>query len=500
MFMFLAKNSENLTTSKGKINLDYLLNTCIITLYENQLNPMELVAPAGNLNKLQTAFAFGADAVYCGIADFSLRVRINQFELPSVREAIGLAHSLGKKIYLTVNIYAHNRHLPALEKHLAELGELLPDGFIVSDPGIFSILRKNCPGVKIHLSTQANCTNWQAVKFWHELGVSRIILGREVTLAEIKEIHEKVPAVELECFVHGAMCMSYSGRCLLSKYYTDRSANLGDCTQPCRWKFKAQNLKSKVNSELDTHHLRFDSLLYLTEEARPEQLLELDEDEHGSYIMNSKDLCLVEYLSELKQAGVHAVKIEGRAKSVYYVGNTVKVYRSAINDLIGQKTHDKSYYSTELKKALNRGFTTGFLFGQDQCEQNFDNCHEECEWEFCGQVTDVPASRCLASQGGQIHSTDNTDYRQWEKQVRTRRGGEQSVAVTVHNQIFKGDEVELVVPRGENVSMAIEKMFNEKGEEISEAHGGQGSLVWLAVKENLPERTLVRRKTGKEKV
>jgi len=437
---------------------------------------MELVAPAGNLDKLRTAFAFGADAVYCGVPDFSLRVRINQFDFASVKEAIQLAHSLGKKIYITLNIFAHNGHLPELEKHVIGLKELAPDGFIVSDPGIFSILKNNCPGVKIHLSTQANCTNWRAAKFWHELGASRIILGREVTLAEVKEIHEKVPGVELEYFVHGAMCLSYSGRCLLSKYYTDRSANLGDCTQPCRWKYKVKREKVKVEETAE-----------IVEENRPDELLQLEEDEHGSYIMNSKDLCLVEYLSELKDAGVSAVKIEGRAKSVYYVGNTTKVYRSAIDDLMRAPIHDNQYYLAELKKAQNRGFTTGFLFGSDKCEQKIDACHERCEWEFCGQITNYGLHT-------DVRITDLygcTDCIRTIKEL--QKNNKKLIAVNVHNSIHVGDEVEFVVPTGENRKEIVNGMFDENGAEITEAHGGQGKLIWLAAGNDLPEKTLVRR-------
>ena len=201
---------------------------------------MELIAPAGNLAKLKTAFCFGADAVYCGIPDFSLRSRINEFNLTKLKQGINFAHKAGKEVYVTINIFSHNQHLSKIAKHVQVLKSLKPNGLIISDPGVLVIVKKIWPTVKLHLSTQANCTNWQAAKFWFEQGISRIILAREVTLSEIKEIHKRVPQVELECFVHGAMCLAYSGRCLLSKYYTDRSANLGDCTQPCRWKFFAK--------------------------------------------------------------------------------------------------------------------------------------------------------------------------------------------------------------------------------------------------------------------
>jgi len=410
------------------------------------------------LNKLKTAIAFGADAVYCGIPEFSLRTRINQFDLKILRQGIEYAHKHGKKVFVTANIVAHNRHLRAFEKYFSALKKIKPDAIIVSDPGIFLLAKKIWPKAKLHLSTQANCTNWQAAKFWYDLGVSRIILGREVTLREIKEIHKKVSKVELEYFVHGAMCMSYSGRCLLSKYYTDRSANLGDCTQPCRWKYNVSN----VGAEHYSAHLQ--------EIQRPEELLKIEEDQHGSYIMNSKDLCLVEYLKELKNAGISAFKIEGRAKSFYYVGNTVKVYR----EIMDHGTRNIKQPFEELKKTQNRGFTTGFLFGQEKCEQNITSSHENCGWEFCGVVTTYESATNLQNA---------TDKNQ--------------IVIKVHNKIRVGDQVEFIVPFGENFKYKIKKMFDDNMREIDSAHGGQGQVIFLPLKKKLPEYTLVRRKVGK---
>ena len=417
------------------------------------MKQIELLAPAGDLDKLKIAFAFGADAVYCGLPDFSLRVRINQFDLAKLSEGIKYAHALGKRVYVTINIYAHNKHLLNLDEYIDKLKQLKPDGLIISDPGVLAVVKNIWPEVALHLSTQANCTNWQSAKFWFEQGVKRIILGREVTLEEIKEIHAKVPEVELETFVHGAMCMSYSGRCLLSKYFNDRSANLGDCTQPCRWKYKTQNSKSK-------------SEIYLQEEKRPDDLLLIEEDQHGSYIMNSKDLCLIEHLQELKDAGVTSFKIEGRAKSIYYVGNTTRVYRQGIDNL-----GTINELSDELKKAQNRGFTTGFLFGKEKCEQKVDKCHEDCEWEFCGQVT-----RCTDSH------TDSTRLTE----------------IKVHNQIKVGDQIEFVVPGGANFEFKIEKMYDEDKQEVSKAHGGQDKNIYLPIEKELPKYTLLRRKLKKQ--
>ena len=280
------------------------------------MNKPELLSPAGSLEKLKTAIAFGADAVYIGLPDFSLRARINLFTPGKIKQAINYAHKLDKKVYVTFNIFAHNRHLEKLNKSIEFIKQAKPDAVIISDPGILSVLRKKLPQQELHLSTQANCTNWQAAKFWHEQGIKRIILARELSLKEIEQIHKKVPKLELETFVHGAMCMSYSGRCLLSKWFVDRSANLGDCVQPCRWEYN----------------------------------LAIEQDQHGSYILNSKDLCLLEHLDKLRKAGVKSFKIEGRTKSTYYIANTTKAYREAI---------DKSRPTKEIKKDLNKLINRG---------------------------------------------------------------------------------------------------------------------------------------------
>jgi len=323
-----------------------------------------------------------------------------------------------------------------------KLKELKPDGLIVSDPGVLNLIKEIYPQAEIHLSTQANCTNWQAAKFWHEQGIKKIILAREVTLDQIKQIHEKVPEVELEYFIHGAMCISYSGRCLLSKYYMNRSGNLGDCAQPCRWKYKV-----------------------LEEKKRPGNLLPIYENEHGTYIMNSKDLCLIDYLDDLIEAGISSFKIEGRAKSLYYIANTTKVYRQAI-DLIGQKNKEEKIQQlkNELKKNTHRDFTTGFIFGREKIEQKYDSGHLPCEWEFIGMVTN---NKC--------------------------------VKVKVHNAIYQGDEVEFIMPQGENFSVKLNEFFNaETGEKLLEAHGGQNTEILIPLDKELPEFTVLRKKVKLE--
>jgi len=409
---------------------------------------MELLAPAGNLHKMKTAFAFGADAVYLGIPDFSLRTRINGFTIPSIRQAVKYAHKLDKKVYVTINIFAHNKHLKNLPKYIKKLKEIKVDALIVSDPGIIMEIKKYWPTAILHLSTQANCINWQSAKFWHENGVQRIVLGREVALDAIQEIHKKNPKLELEYFVHGAMCMSYSGRCDLSKYFVDKSANLGDCVQPCRWNYN----------------------LTLQAENHEDKILELKNDQHGSYILNSKDLCLLKYLEQMKKAGVTSFKIEGRTKSAYYVANIVGIYKKILNKInqknkIVNKEVDSLYNELE-EKIVNRGYTTGFLLNKE-AEQNTSNSHKKPKWEFCGQVV-----KCVLK---------NKEY---------------LVYIKVHNSLSVGDEVEIVKPIYDLVNFKLKKMMNDKnGKELLIAHGGGSQhVVIIKSEKEIPSYSVVRRR------
>jgi len=398
-------------------------------------NTPKLLSPAGNLDKLKTAIAFGADAVYCGIPDFSLRVRINDFDFKTLAEGIAYAHAHGKKIYLTLNIYPHERHLKRLPKYLEFIKKNRPDALIVSDPGIIAILRKKLPRIPLHLSTQANCVNSAAARFWQAQGIKRIILGRETTLEEIRAIHRGAPKMELEYFVHGAMCMSYSGRCILSKWLVNRSANLGDCVQPCRWEYEVS-----------------------TQDERGQKFM-IEEDRHGTYLLNSKDLCLIEYLDELKRAGISSFKIEGRAKSIYYVALTTKCYREAID-----KKELPKKLKNELAKLVNRGFTTGFIFGEDKEIQNHQTSHNYSPYQFVGEVIKYDKQAGLAT-------------------------------VRVHNSLFIGETVEFITPRGENLRAKIRKMIDPKnGKRLGEAHGGQGRTVLIkTLGEILPSTILVRK-------
>ncbi|MFH1522907.1 MAG: U32 family peptidase C-terminal domain-containing protein [Patescibacteria group bacterium] len=433
---------------------------------KNAIKKPELLAPAGNLEKMKTAFAFGADAVYLGIPDFSLRVRINDFTVNDIKKAISCAHKINKKVYVTVNIFARNKHLIKLPTYIKKLKILKPDGLFISDPGIMKEIKKIWPKANIILSTQANCTNWQAAKFWQNQGISRIILARELALTEIKEIKKKIPDLELECFVHGALCMAYSGRCFLSKLYNEREANLGDCSQPCRWRYKMKNEKLKVKSNRS----------YIQAEPH-EEILELVEEGHGSYILNSKDLCLIKRLPELIDAGIDAFKIEGRAKSVYYLANVVGAYRKAI-DLITTNSEQRTantkkqlgfLYNELEQKLYHRGFTEGFMFNKGEQAQNLKNSHNIPKWEFCGQAMHLNLQMICKSTN--------------------------KVCVKVHNTMKAGDRIEILRPDYDIIKMKIKEMRHAKtGEIINEAHGGAGGdVVLIEVDKEVPEYSVIRR-------
>ncbi|PLX27624.1 peptidase U32 [Candidatus Parcubacteria bacterium] len=456
-------------------------NQHISTIYFMKL---ELLSPAGNIEKMKTALSFGATAVYAGIPDFSLRVRINDFDFEKIKEASEYCHSLGKKIYITTNIFAHNKHLEKIEDYILKLKEINIDAFIVSDPGIMATIKKVWPEAEIHLSTQANCTNWQSAKFWYESGVNRVVLGREVTLDEIKEIKEKVPELELEYFAHGAMCMAYSGRCFLSKMYLDRSGNLGDCVQPCRWEYTAHNTQhithNKDQASLDIQALRHD------------EVLELHEEEHGSYILNSKDLCLVEHLQELAEVGVTSFKIEGRAKSAYYQAMVTGIYAQALQGIEKEEKVDIEHLRDELEtKLVHRGYTRGFLLGE-KADQNLEVSHTSCQWEYCGQILKKTENRKQTTENSPLFKGSTPKGGGVQERDKSAHN---TVIVKVHNSIKLGDEVEIVRPMYDIIKMKVEKMYEpDTGEEITEAHGGQERAVLLEVPEEVPEWSVLRRK------
>jgi len=309
---------------------------------------LELLMPAGNIEKLEYAIRYGADAVYLGVVDFSLRAmrKGELITLDNIKDAVAKAHEFGKKAYVTLNIFAFNNDIRELEKCIDIFSDAKPDAIILSDFGIFNVVKRNMPDVDIHISTQTNTLNSESVKFWRDLGASRVILARELSIKDIAQIRKDVPDIELECFVHGAQCVSFSGRCLLSDYFSkgERKANHGNCSQSCRWSYK------------------------LVEETRPGEYLEINQTERGSHILSPKDLCLVEYIPQFIEAGVDSLKVEGRTKSLYYVSAVAKAYRQAIDEILSGKTDDLHKYFLELKKVGNRGYTTGFLLDDDNSD------------------------------------------------------------------------------------------------------------------------------------
>ncbi|MFA6048031.1 MAG: U32 family peptidase C-terminal domain-containing protein [Parcubacteria group bacterium] len=417
---------------------------------------IELLAPAGDLDKLKYAIEYGADAIYFGVPDFSLRARINKFSEKTLKEGVEYAHAKKKKVYVTLNIYAHNRHMLAIERHLKFLHPLKIDGVIVSDPGIMSLVKKHLPHVDIHLSTQANTTNWQAVKFWKEQGVKRIILAREVTLSEIKEIRKKVPNIELEYFVHGAMCMSYSGRCILSKWMTSRSANLGDCSQPCRWKYGA------VNSDQGSMNKK--ELRIRDDQKRYE--MNIEEDQHGTYFFNSYDMNLIEHVKDLIDVGVTSLKIEGRAKSVYYVAVVTRAYRKVIDTVETQNFASVQKIISEQKKELdkltNRGYSKGFLLGAEP-PHDFSDRMRIADFSFVGEIIG-----------------------DWENE------GNKGNSVRVHNTLFKKDKLEAITPSG-NFRIKIKEVLNFEGKKVTEAHGGTDKTFYIKFNKLLEKGNIIRK-------
>jgi len=419
---------------------------------------VELLAPAGDLMKLKYAFAYGADAVYAGVPRFSLRARENDFNPESLEEGVHYVHALNKKIYLTLNIFPHNRKIDSFINALQWMEDLRPDAIIVSDPGVIHLSQQYCSSVPVHLSTQANTVNWASVKFWYEQGVRRIILSRELSIEEISEIRNAVPDIELESFVHGAICVAYSGRCLLSNYFTHRDPNQGTCTHSCRWNYKVYG--EKDFSE-DTTYQMLDGNYFIEEKDRPGQLLPIDEDENGTYIMNSRDLCAIRILEQLKNAGVNSFKIEGRNKSVYYVSTVTGAYRKAIDNIESGLPFDENL-EKEMFAVANRGYITGFLEkNPHQLGENLNESHS----------------------GNQTH--------QFSGIVQRIEPDNRSAVIAVRNRFEIGDEMEVLSPSGTEI-FRIEKISSIGGESLDVAHGG-GIDVIINVPAITDEYSLIRK-------
>lgn len=350
------------------------------------MEKIELLAPAGDFEKLKTALHFGADAVYFAGKNYGLRAYGTNFENQDLKKTVEYVHSFGKKAYVTINIYARDKDFDNLEDYLKELENAKVDAVLVSDMGILNFVKEHS-NLTIHISTQANTTNKYAVEAYKKMGASRVVLARELNLDEIASIHKHNPDVELEAFVHGAMCISYSGRCLLSNYLTGRDSNHGECVQACRWKY------------------------FVTEESRPDDKLEIKEDEHGTYIFNSKDMCLIEYLDKVADAGVISFKVEGRMKSPYYVATVINAYRRAIDQLYECKKDGKKYQVpaeliNELNKASHRKYTTGFMINNGEIKQNLESASQVQESKFMAIVLDVQDDKILVEQRNKFATSD----------------------------------------------------------------------------------------------
>ncbi|MBT5230289.1 MAG: tRNA 5-hydroxyuridine modification protein YegQ [Methylococcales bacterium] len=419
----------------------------------------ELLSPAGTLKHLKYAFAYGADAVYAGQPRYSLRVRNNDFDLQNLATGIEIAHQMGKKFFVASNIAPHNRKLKTYMKDMEPIIAMAPDALIMSDPGLIMMVRERWPEQVIHLSVQANVVNYAAAKFWQSVGVKRIILSRELSLDEVEEFRQHCPGLELEVFVHGALCIAYSGRCLLSGYINHRDPNQGTCTNACRWEYDATPAQETTTGDVqpviykpepqlgqgDTN----DGMYLLREKGRPEQLMPAFEDEHGTYIMNSKDLRAIQHVQRLAEMGVHSLKIEGRTKSHYYAARTAQVYRQAIDDAARGEGFNINLMDT-LEKLSNRGYTEGFYRRHVHDEyQNYEKGNSVADKQiFVGEVLNY-----------------NTET--------------QMATIDVKNKFSEGDSLELMTPAG-NMQLYLTHMESEKGQRQTVAPGS-GHIVNIPV-------------------
>ena len=382
------------------------------------MRKLELLIPAGSLDVLKTAVIYGADAVYIGGEAFGLRAKAKNFTKEDMKEGIAFAHERGVKVYVTANILAHNEDLPGVEAYFEEMKEVHPDALIISDPGVFAIARKILPDMELHVSTQANNTNYGTFLFWYNQGAKRVVTARELSLKEIKEIRDKIPEdMEIESFIHGAMCISYSGRCLLSNYFVGRDANQGACTHPCRWKYS------------------------VVEETRPGEYMPVYENERGTYIFNSKDLCMIEHIPEMIEAGIDSFKIEGRMKTALYVATVARTYRKAIDDYLESPEKYRAnmeWYKAEIGKCTYREFTTGFYFNKpDSTTQIYDSNTYVKNYTYIGTVETV---------------FEDGSFQMEQK-----------------NKFTVGETIEIMKPDGRNLAVTVEEIKNEEGELMESA-------------------------------
>lgn len=391
---------------------------------ENMRRP-ELLIPASSLEVLKIAVIYGADAVYIGGEAFGLRAKAKNFSMEEIREGIAFAHAHDVKVYITANILAHNGDLDGVREYFAELREIKPDALIISDPGVYMIAKEVCPEIERHISTQANNTNYGTYRFWYEQGAKRVVSARELSLAEIKEIRANIPDdLEIETFIHGAMCISYSGRCLLSNYFTGRDANQGACTHPCRWKYA------------------------VVEEKRPGEYLPVYENERGTYIFNSKDLCMIEHMDDILTSGIDSLKIEGRMKTALYVATVARTYRKAIDDYLEDPAKyqaNMSWYQEQIAGCTYRKFTTGFFYGKPSEEaQIYDNNTYEKGYTYLGFAEAV----------------DERGY----------------VQITQRNKFTVGEMIEIMKPDGTNLLVPVKAIYDEEGNSVESAPHPQQKL------------------------
>lgn len=442
----------------------------------------ELLLPAGNLSKLKIGLQYGGDAFFLGFSPFSLRCNDNGFTMEDLIEGVKLIRAAGKKFYVTMNISPRSEKMEAIKKHLEFLKEeIKPDALLVADPGIFELVQEFYPEAVVHMSVQANILNYRGVDFWRKQGAERVILPRELTLKDIKDIHEKVPKIELEFFVHGAICMAYSGRCLLSNYMTGRDSNQGACSHSCRWKYKVLDEKGvqKREEELASGEKTWTGMeqkdqkevaeirsktMYLEETKRPGKFYKVEEDDHGTYFMNSKDNCLLPYLRDLAEAGICSFKVEGRNKTEYYLAIVAKTYRKAIDDMMAGKPFDEKLLE-EIGKTASRGFIPGYLFGYpDDNDTNHARSSSMQDWKFVGIV-----------MGEAAGFTDGEHYE-----------------ISVRNRLDKGKEIEVMTP-DDQFTVIADEMCDLNGKEVEAIHGGAGNRV-IRLKKGVPVGAMIRAK------
>lgn len=439
------------------------------------LKQAELLLPAGSLVKLKTAILYGADAVYAGTPDMCLRAQ-SKFTMEELQEGIEFVHAHSKKIYLTLNLFMHNRDVEKLPTFIGTLRQLKPDGVLIADPGVFQYVKDNAPELNLFVSTQANICSWQAVKFWQNQGAKLCVLGREVTYEEMKEIREKCPDILLECFMHGAMCMSYSGRCLISNYLADRSANQGKCAHCCRWHYKLHlRLKDGTIKEIIIDENNKDSFEFLLEEEfRPGEFFEVVEDEHGGYMLNSKDMCLMPRLDDLLKIGMDSLKVEGRNKTEYYAAIVARTYRQAIDDWYkSPETWDYNNYMDDLYTLQNRGYCLGFHDGRlTNISQNYEYTRTLGDWLFAGSIVE------------------------WQSD---------DAIFEVRNYINSGEFIEFLIPGTlENIRLTLNEFEDaENGEITPKVSAGQGKKIRIKaqswnlpvaeIKQKLPQYVIARK-------